>query len=638
MAAPCRGLSRSPSEDRLRLPGRLRAAVLGIRPQRQWPAHRSGTGQQGAISARTGRAAIGTWDSRARAWGPGRWMSTTPMTPWVGCSISGTANGAVASAFGDDHHHRGGHWCASDCGGDGGPATQATTHRPQGIAVGPDGSLYIADSYNHRIRRVGPDGIITTVAGTDVPGFGGDGGPATQATLDYPQGIAVGPDGSLYIADSGNNRIRRVGPDGIITTVAGTDGSQGFGGDGGPATQARLAGPWGIAFGPDGSLYIADSGNQRIRRVGPDGIITTVAGTGQSGFSGDGGPATQARLIGPGESPSGRTAASTSRIPAITASAGWARTGSSRRWRAASTIRIRWRRRAGHPGDSSTTPRESPSGRTAASTSRIPAILASAGWARTGSSRRWRAADTDWIRRRRRAGHPGDTLLPRGNRRRAGRQPLHRRFRTIIASARWPRPCQGSRSRRSPHPFRGRQRALSLQCLGPAPAHPRCPHRGGALSVRYDAKGQPRPDQGCRWEHHHRGARRQRQPHRHRRPHRPAHDPALDANGYLASITSPGGQAVQLTSTADGLLTRRTDPGGGVHNFSYDSLGRLARDEGPDGNFTALVLTDDPDGYTVKTTTASGLSSTYQVEHPRPAANGGPPRTTATVATPWARP
>ncbi len=183
-------------------------------------------------------------------------------------------------------------------GGDGGPATQARLNQPRGLALGPDGSLYIADNGNHRVRRVGPDGIITTVAGTGASGYSGDGGSATQAQLGYPTGIALGPDGSLYIADAGNNRVRRVGPDGIITTVAGT-GALGHGGDGGPATQAQLGYPTGIALGPDGSLYIADRNNSRIRRVGPDGGITTVAGTGIVGYGCDGGLATQAGLNHP---------------------------------------------------------------------------------------------------------------------------------------------------------------------------------------------------------------------------------------------------------------------------------------------------------------------------------------------------
>jgi RHS repeat-associated protein len=180
--------------------------------------------------------------------------------------------------------------------GDGGPATQAGIGSPYGVAVAPDGSLYISERGSHRVRRVGSDGIIATVAGGGSPPDGlGDGGPASQAALWNPSGVAVAPDGSLYIADTSNCRIRRVGPNGIITTVAG-NGTFAFSGDGGPATQTGLWTPFGIAVAPDGSLYIADNGNWRIRRVGPDGIITTVAGRGGWGWGGDGGPAMQAEF------------------------------------------------------------------------------------------------------------------------------------------------------------------------------------------------------------------------------------------------------------------------------------------------------------------------------------------------------
>ena len=166
--------------------------------------------------------------------------------------------------------------------------------RFEGLVVGSDGSLYIADSWNHRILRVSPDGIDTTTFAGGV----GDGGLATEAGLYYPSGVAVGSDGSIYIAESRNHRIRRVGTDGIITTVAG-NGEMGYGGDGGQATTARLYYPSGVAVGSDGSIYIADSSNHRIRRVGTDGIITTVAGNGTVGFSGDGGQATTASLSSP---------------------------------------------------------------------------------------------------------------------------------------------------------------------------------------------------------------------------------------------------------------------------------------------------------------------------------------------------
>jgi len=182
--------------------------------------------------------------------------------------------------------------------GDGGPANMAVLKCPQGIALGPDGSLYIADKLDHRIRRVGTDGRISTVAGTGTPGYSGDGGPATAAQLAWPEGIAVGPDGSLYIADTGNHRIRRVLPDGTIATFAGT-GKPGYSGDGGPANKAELSWPTGVSACPGGIVCVADKGNNRIRSIRPDGTIRLVAGCGRPGLSGDGGPAVDACLNGP---------------------------------------------------------------------------------------------------------------------------------------------------------------------------------------------------------------------------------------------------------------------------------------------------------------------------------------------------
>ncbi len=172
--------------------------------------------------------------------------------------------------------------------GDGGPATQATLSNPYAIALGPDGSLYIADWGNARIRRVYPNGIIETIAGTGVSGHSGDGQPAISARI-LATYIAVGPDGSVYLSSRGYARVRKITPDGLINTIAGT-GVNGFSGDGGPALSARLSTyPGGLALGPDGSLYIADTGNARVRRVSPDGIISTVAGNGETTPSGDGG-------------------------------------------------------------------------------------------------------------------------------------------------------------------------------------------------------------------------------------------------------------------------------------------------------------------------------------------------------------
>ncbi len=171
----------------------------------------------------------------------------------------------------------------------------AALNSPTGIAVDSAGNLYIADTMNNRILEVS-NGTITTVAGNGTQGFGGDNGPATSAQLFRPSGVAVDSAGNLYIADTFNNCIRKVSG-GVITTVAGS-GTQGFSGDNGPATSAQLYWPWGVAVDSAGNLYIADSNNNRVRKVS-NGVIATVAGGGSSGL-GDNGPATNAQLYGPG--------------------------------------------------------------------------------------------------------------------------------------------------------------------------------------------------------------------------------------------------------------------------------------------------------------------------------------------------
>ncbi|MGA2272114.1 MAG: hypothetical protein ABSH00_01070 [Bryobacteraceae bacterium] len=181
-------------------------------------------------------------------------------------------------------------------GGDGTAATSAQLNGPQGVAVDGAGNVYIADTGNSRVREVS-GGTINTVVGSSTPGYAGDGGAATSAELYSPVGLALDANGNLYIADANNSAIRKV-TNGTITTIAG-NGLQGYSGDGGPALSAQLNDPEGVAADAAGNLYITDTLNYAIRQVSPNGNITTIAGNGVAGYSGDGGPASQAQLSYP---------------------------------------------------------------------------------------------------------------------------------------------------------------------------------------------------------------------------------------------------------------------------------------------------------------------------------------------------
>lgn len=185
--------------------------------------------------------------------------------------------------------------------GDGQPAANAPLSASSGpdLAIDPDGNVYLCDFGNAMVLRISRDGTIRVVAGNGLVSGSGDGGPAINASLYTPVALALDREGSLYILDSVGT-LRKVTPDGIIRTISGEVGESGFSGDGGLAINARFNNPSALAIGPDGSIYISDSDNQRIRKIGPDGMIRTIAGTGKFGYSGDGGPATSADLIGPG--------------------------------------------------------------------------------------------------------------------------------------------------------------------------------------------------------------------------------------------------------------------------------------------------------------------------------------------------
>ena len=182
--------------------------------------------------------------------------------------------------------------------GDGGQATAATFNTTHSVWVDASGNTYIADVGNHKIRMVNSAGFVSTIAGTGTAGSSGDGFPATNATMQNPFSIVTDVTGNIYFTDNSNNRVRMINTSGIISTIAGT-GTAGAAGDGGPATAAQLNSPGGLSFDVSGNLYIGDGNNEKVRKVSPSGIISTYAGTGVIGAAGDGGPATLATFSHP---------------------------------------------------------------------------------------------------------------------------------------------------------------------------------------------------------------------------------------------------------------------------------------------------------------------------------------------------
>jgi len=460
--------------------------------------------------------------------------------------------------------------------GDGGPATQAQLDSANGIAIGPDGSLYISDAAESvspadRVRRVTPDGIITTVAGGGRPRDGlGDGLPATQASLGHLRIITIGPDGSLFIADSGNARIRRVGPDGIISTVAGGGRPTDRLGDGGPATQAELSDASGLAIGPNGEIYISDSVAQRIRRVGPDGIITTFAGTGQIGFAGDGGSAVSARLAEPYE-------------------LSLARDGSLY-FADAANRRIR---------------RITPDGiiATVVGGADAPDNLGDGGLATQAelafphsvaalSDGTLYVADTLNYRVRRVATSlpgfaDGEIAVASDDGKFLYRFDKDGRHLSTLHA------LTGAVLRQFAYDAAGR-----LQKITDA--------NGNVTTIEHAADGTPSAIVG---------------------PYGQRTTLAVDGSGYLSSVTNPASEAVKLGYGHGGLLASLTDPRGNVHSYTFNAKDQLTKDADPDsvGSFQTLARSDTPTGFEVARTTALNHTTTYRVER---TATGDQQRTT----------
>ena len=451
--------------------------------------------------------------------------------------------------------------------GDGGPATQAQLTFPQGVAVGPDGTLYIADSGTLRIRQVRPNGIITTVAGNgqqcpSATAPCGDGGPAIQAQFSSVSRVAVGADGSLYITDT--DRSRRVGTDGIMSTVAGTGQActTQLCGDGGPATQAQLRSPAGMTVGPDGSLYIADLGNKRIRRVGLNGVMTTVVGTGVPyGNStlpcGDGGSASQAQLLFPeglAFGPDGSIYIADGRLRQvgpdgiITTVAG-----------------------SGQPCASPTSPCGDGGPATQAQMSSLTGVA---------------------------VGPDGSVYIANFSDNRVRQvTPLLRGLAAndfLFAAADGSEVYVFNEIGRHLRTLHGLTGAVLYQFAYSATGRliSVTDGDGNVTTIERDTNSNPTAIVG---------------------PYGQRTTLAVDAHSYLAHITNPAGETVQLSSTDDGLLTSFTDARGNAYHFTYDALGRLVQDADPAGGFKALTRTETDLSSTVSLSTALGRTTTYQV-------------------------
>jgi RHS repeat-associated protein len=440
--------------------------------------------------------------------------------------------------------------------GDGGLATQAQLNNPWAVAVGADNSLFILDNTGFRVRKVDPSGKITTIAGTGVFGFSGDGGPGQVAQIGDSRSLAFGPDSAVYIADS--NRIRRVGPDRIITTVAGNGNScagAALCGDGGPATQAGIGGAAGVAVGRDGSIYIVDASGSRIRRVTPDGIIRTIAGNGQGGFSADGIPATQAKM-----NPSAVAVGADDTVYIADPVSN----------------RIRWLR----PGGPINT-------------------LAGPGVAGSpngdgGPARRATVSDLD---NGLAVGPDGSVYLSHLNFRVVRRvTSIAERF---IAGELVIPAVDGSEififtpSGQHLRTLDALTGAIRYQFTYDAAGQLATitDRSGNVTTVERDAMALPTGILG---------------------PFGQRTTLDLDTNGHLSQVTNPAGEAVQLGYTPSGLLTNLMQPGGQTSSYGYDAIGRLTSATDPTGAVKTLTRSGTNKDHTITLTTALGRVSTFR--------------------------
>ncbi len=446
--------------------------------------------------------------------------------------------------------------------GDGGLAVDAAVSSPHSLALAPDGSLYIAEIWRPRIRRVDPSGTITTVAGgtnafCNEPGCG-DGGPAVDASFGYIPGdmifIALGPDGTLYVSDQGNRRVRRIGLDGNIYPYAGGNSGDYPLNYGVAAIEARLVKPAAIAVGPDGSVYIPDESGCQVARVGPDGILHHFAGhvDGIPAYGGDGGPATEAQLNRPTAVVFDQKGNAflldrdNGRVRKITPNG------------IITTV-------AGSGDECSSYPDCGGGGSAPQADLSLNESLA------LGLDGTLYFSDMrNHVIRRLRPVLPGASISG-----------------FIVPSARGARLYRFDAQGRHQQTLNGQTQAV-LHEFGYDPEGRLVSVTDGVghvTTVERDATGAPTAILG---------------PFGHRTTL------TLDASGYLATVTNPASETQQFEYGPDGLLTRMVNPNSGEYLFEYDEAGRLIRDTGPEGGYQSLAISETEDGFTVQTTTADG--------------------------------
>ncbi len=457
------------------------------------------------------------------------------------------------------------HSFAGQCGsagfsGDGGAATSAQLHNPNDLSIGPDGSLYIADTLNQRVRRVGMSGVIQTVAGSGPTGTGsgsftGDGGSALRATFQSPSGVDVGADGIIYIADTGNNRIRTVAPDGVVRTVAGNGGATSSGSYG-PAIGAGLASPSRVRVGLDGSFFVVEQSANVVRRVGRDGLIYGFAGAPPlQGYRGDGGDSRSALLHGPTD-----IALRTDGALAIVDQN--------------NTVRL-----------------VAPNGT-------IFTLAGVAGNATYSGDNGLAASATFGSTQGVRFAPDGSLLMActADNRvRRVGA--------ALVAfsggSNVFKFPSADGRELKA---FDAHGRHIqTLNALTGAALLTFGYDSAGRLGLITDADGRV-----THFNHDPNGV-----PTTIVGPFGQTTTLAVNENGYLKSVTDPAGGVTAFTYEAYGLMATKTDANYGLSQYFYDSFGRLSEDDDAAGGSKKLIRTDSQSGFTVTSTSALDKSSSF---------------------------